>query len=190
MALAKRTLGAAAAAAILAAVTISARLADGDGPFQRNARPSSAAPLFCAGVRLGTSEPGLACAADRRSFLAEAARAGLAPSRCKAATLPLRASIGSLVTVVERGGACAVTEVGRLPAATALMCGALLEVNSASEADLALLPGIGEVRARNIAESRRREGPFPDVESLDRVRGIGPKTVEGLRPWLTVDAGR
>jgi len=188
MALAKSTIGAATAAAILAAVTISARLSDGDGPFTRNARPSSAAPLFCAGVRWGSSEPGLACAAERASFLAEAARAGLAPSRCMAAALPPSASLGSIVTVAERGGACAVAEVGRLPAPTALMCGALLDINGASEADLTLLPGIGEVRARSIAESRRHDGPFPDIESLDRVRGIGPKTVAGLRPWLSLGA--
>jgi competence ComEA-like helix-hairpin-helix protein len=181
----KSTLGAAMAAAVLAAVTISARLADGDRPTQENARPSSAAPLFCAGVRVGASEPGLVCAADRASFLAEAARAGFVPSRCAAAGLPPRAAAGSLVIVSAEGGACAVVEVRRLPAATAMMCGARLGINSATEAELALLPGIGEVRARSIAESRRADGPFPDVESLDRVRGIGPKTVEALRDWLT-----
>jgi competence ComEA-like helix-hairpin-helix protein len=188
MAIANRTLGAATAVAILAAVTISARLDVAFGPEPRGARLAPGAELFCAGVRTPSSEPGLVCAASRALFLAEAVRAGFAPSRCAAAVLPSRASAGSLVVVEERGATCAVVGVRRLPAATALICGARLEINSASEADLALLPGIGEVRARRIMESRRRDGPFPDVESLDRVYGIGPKTVELLRPWITAGA--
>jgi competence ComEA-like helix-hairpin-helix protein len=185
MAIAGRTLGAATAVAILAAVTMSARLDGAFGPKPKGARLAQGAELFCAGVGTPSSEPGLVCAASRTSFLAEAASAGLAPSRCAAAVLPARASAGSLVIVEERGATCAVVDVRRLNAATALICGSRLEINSVSEADLALLPGIGEVRARQILAARRRDGPFPDVESLDRVRGIGPKTVELLRPWIT-----
>jgi competence ComEA-like helix-hairpin-helix protein len=72
----------------------------------------------------------------------------------------------------------------RLPAATALLCGARLDVNRLDEEDLELLPGIGPARAKEIAKSRRRDGPYTSVDDLDRVPGIGPKTVERLRPWL------
>jgi DNA uptake protein ComE-like DNA-binding protein len=33
-------------------------------------------------------------------------------------------------------------------------------------------------------ESREAEGPFADLEELRRVRGIGPKTLERIRPYL------
>jgi competence ComEA-like helix-hairpin-helix protein len=184
MRLSKITLGATTVVAILAAITISARLGETQEDEREAVRFNSAAPLFCAGLRTQSTEPRLVCAASRESFLAQAARAGLAPETCASAFLPSRAGAGSLVVVEAQSEACAVIEVEHLPAATALICGARLDVNTATEAELALLPGIGEVRARWIVESRARDGPFPDAESLDRVHGIGPKTVDLLRPWI------
>ena len=84
-----------------------------------------------------------------------------------------------------RAALCA--DLGRLPAATALLCGGRIDVNRATEAELALLPGIGPARAKAIAASRRADGPFRDVEDLDRVPGIGAKTVERLRAWIEAD---
>ena len=50
--------------------------------------------------------------------------------------------------------------------------------------ELAELPGVGETLARRIVEVRRERGPFADHEDLRRVRGIGPRTLERLRPYL------
>lgn len=47
-----------------------------------------------------------------------------------------------------------------------------------------MLPNIGETLARRIVESREAEGPFAEVDDLQRVRGIGPRTLEQLRPYL------
>jgi len=187
MALSKNALGAAAAIGILAAVTLSVRCWELLGPGQGNARPSGAAPLFCAGVQTASSAIGIACAQHRSRFLAEAVRAGFAPASCEAAVLPAGATAGSLVVVEARGRSCAVVGVRRLPAAAAMLCGARLDLNAVSAAELELLPGIGSVRARRIVESRLKDGPFPDVDALDRVHGVGPKTVERLRPWIAVD---
>jgi len=60
----------------------------------------------------------------------------------------------------------------------------LVDLNMAHWAELAQLPGIGEGLARRIVESRQREGPFTDHDDLRRVRGIGPKTLEQLKPYL------
>jgi competence protein ComEA len=60
----------------------------------------------------------------------------------------------------------------------------LVDLNTARWAELAQLPGIGEGLARRIVESREREGPFVDHDDLRRIRGIGPKTMEQLRPYL------
>ena len=63
-----------------------------------------------------------------------------------------------------------------------------LDLNRATPADLAALPGIGPVLAARILEHRRAVGPFPRVEALRAVSGIGPKRYERLAPHLTVGA--
>lgn len=67
-----------------------------------------------------------------------------------------------------------------------VLLGLRLDVNRASAEDLAALPGIGPGLATAIAADRERRGRFPDVESLRRVRGIGPSRLARLRPWLEV----
>ena len=57
-------------------------------------------------------------------------------------------------------------------------------LNTAGISELMLLPRIGETTARKIVESREREGPFRNPEELRRIQGIGPATVERLRPYL------
>ena len=59
-----------------------------------------------------------------------------------------------------------------------------VDINVATWPELAQLPQIGETLARRIVESRESEGPFRDHEDLLRVRGIGPKTLEGIEPYL------
>ncbi|MBW3543187.1 MAG: helix-hairpin-helix domain-containing protein [Planctomycetes bacterium] len=61
-----------------------------------------------------------------------------------------------------------------------------LDINEATWVEWLQLPGVGEVLARRIVEDRQQRGPFATIDSLSRVRGVGPKTVERLRPWLTV----
>jgi len=59
-----------------------------------------------------------------------------------------------------------------------------VDINQADWPELAQLPGIGETLGRRIVESRQRDGPFLDHGDLRRVRGIGPKTLESMRPYL------
>lgn len=59
-----------------------------------------------------------------------------------------------------------------------------VRVNDAAAFDLQLLPGIGPARAQAIVEERLRSGPFEDARALERVPGIGPRTVEDLAPFL------
>ena len=60
----------------------------------------------------------------------------------------------------------------------------LVDINSADWPELAQLPGVGETLARRIVETRRQQGPYLSHEDLRRVRGIGPATLERLRPHL------
>ena len=56
-----------------------------------------------------------------------------------------------------------------------------VDVNRASEAELDQLPGIGPVLAARIVEDRETRGPFSTYLALQRVRGIGPVTVQRMR---------
>lgn len=59
-----------------------------------------------------------------------------------------------------------------------------VDINQADWAELALMPGVGETLAKRIVTDRSQNGPFSDIENLRRVRGIGPKTLDGMRPYL------
>ena len=59
------------------------------------------------------------------------------------------------------------------------------DVNKASAAELESLPGIGPVMAEDIINGR----PYQTAGDLDRVKGIGPATIEKLRPHLTFPEG-
>ncbi len=67
--------------------------------------------------------------------------------------------------------------------------GNLLDINVASEAELMELDGIGEVRARDIVEYRRENGPFGSVDGLTEVPGIGKGTVEAVRHLIRAGVG-
>jgi competence protein ComEA len=54
----------------------------------------------------------------------------------------------------------------------------------ASPRELRALPGIGETRALSIARSRFAEGPLRSPGELERIRGIGPATIERVRSAL------
>jgi competence protein ComEA len=59
-----------------------------------------------------------------------------------------------------------------------------VDINKAEWPELAELPDVGETMARRIVESRTVQGPFRDHDELRRVRGIGPRTLEKLKPYL------
>ena len=54
----------------------------------------------------------------------------------------------------------------------------VVDVNTASVEDLMLLPRVNDALARRIIAGR----PYTAVDDLAKVSGIGPKTLEGLRP--------
>jgi competence protein ComEA len=61
-----------------------------------------------------------------------------------------------------------------------------IDLNMAGRAELLQVPGIGESLAQRILDYRREHGGFRRIEDLRRVRGIGPITLEKLRPWVCV----
>jgi competence protein ComEA len=59
----------------------------------------------------------------------------------------------------------------------------IVDLNTATARQLETLPGIGPALAGRIIRYRAR-APFRDVDELDRVSGIGPKTMATLRPLV------
>jgi competence protein ComEA len=79
----------------------------------------------------------------------------------------------------------------RRPAEPSLRPGAL-ELDRATAPEWERLPGIGPSLAARIVADRAERGPFRSPEGLLRVRGIGPRTLERIRPYLApapVDSG-
>lgn len=64
--------------------------------------------------------------------------------------------------------------------------GGVVDLNSADEAALNTLPGIGPALAGRILAWREEHGPFTSVEELDEVSGIGPAMLERLRDLVRV----
>jgi len=139
--------------------------------------------LGCAevvGVAWGEAERAL-CAAELSGALAEAAaelgcEGGVAP--------PLRP--GDRLRLERGAGRSCLRRLERLPGRALLALGLPIDLNMATPADLRALPGVGVKRAQRIVALRRALGGFSEVEELEQVRGIGPKTLARLRPSVTV----
>jgi competence protein ComEA len=61
----------------------------------------------------------------------------------------------------------------------------LVDINTATLAELETLPHIGPATAQRIVEYRENHGPFETVEEIMEVPGIGPATFEEIRNRIT-----
>ena len=80
-------------------------------------------------------------------------------------------------TPVPGTGTTGTTGPGGLP---------IVNINTADETTLETLNGVGPALAAAIIQYRTDQGPFTSVDQLDEVSGIGPATLEKLRPQVTV----
>lgn len=62
----------------------------------------------------------------------------------------------------------------------------LVNINTATEAELETVTGIGPATAKKIVAHRESNGPFASVDQLEEVPGIGPAKLEGMRAEVTV----
>lgn len=63
---------------------------------------------------------------------------------------------------------------------------AAVNLNTATQAELETVKGIGPVKSKMIIDDRAKNGPFKSIEDLDRVKGFGMKSVDKLRGQLSV----
>lgn len=62
----------------------------------------------------------------------------------------------------------------------------LININIASKEDFMALPYIGEVKAILIIQLRDEMGVFTSIKDLEKVKGIGPKTLAKIEPFITI----
>ena len=61
----------------------------------------------------------------------------------------------------------------------------LVNINTASQAELETLPGVGPVTAQKII-AWRQQHKFTSIDELQEIDGIGPKTMAQLRPYVCI----
>ncbi len=76
---------------------------------------------------------------------------------------------------------------GNDPSGLSSESGQKININTADEATLDTLPGIGPSKARRIIEYRNQNGPFQSIEEIKNVSGIGDKTFEQLKDLIAVE---
>jgi len=62
-----------------------------------------------------------------------------------------------------------------------------ININTANQAELETLPGIGPVTAEKIISFRQTNGEFSIIEDIQKVSGIGPATFENIKELITVN---
>ena len=117
-------------------------------------------------------------------------RAGGARDNADLTLLNLAAPLvdGQQILVPKEGAEVPGTVPGTTPGTTGVpgATGGLVNINTADEATLETLNGVGPVLAASIIAYRTEQGPFTSIDQLDEVSGIGPATMEDLRSQVTV----
>jgi competence protein ComEA len=91
-----------------------------------------------------------------------------------------------LLCFATSGGLCHEPSPAPTGAAAAPAAPTPVDLNAASPEQLDTLPGIGPALAARIVAYRDEHGPFTEVEQLNKVKGIGARTLEKLRPLLVL----
>lgn len=86
------------------------------------------------------------------------------------------------VPFIEGGSPIVATPLPQVVATTT----ELININTASNAELDSLPGIGPTTAQKIIDYRTQNGPFVSTEDIINVPGIGPGTYERIKDLITV----
>ncbi|MGT2756440.1 helix-hairpin-helix domain-containing protein [Streptococcus ovuberis] len=93
----------------------------------------------------------------------------------------------AVVYVATKEEAISVVAASVAPSTSDKETADLVNLNTADASQLQTISGIGAKRAQDIIAYREANGPFKTVDDLNQVSGIGDKTLENLRSYVTVD---
>ena len=93
----------------------------------------------------------------------------------------------ALLFVLALAGASATTAAAAPPAQPKASSEVrAVDINTADSVALQSVPGIGKSLSERIVAFREKNGPFQSVDDLLKVQGVGEKSIQKLRPYLTV----
>ena len=176
--------------AVAAAIVVVGLLVWGRKPAAAIAPPATAAPPSVSATAAAAEvfvhvagavrRPGLYALGSGDRVADAIAAAGGAGERADLDLLNLAAPLtdGMKIEVLARGAAAPAPAASSSPGAVSL--------NAADAAALETIPGVGPVTAAAILAYRDEAGPFTSVEQLMEVSGIGPATLESIRPYVTL----
>jgi competence protein ComEA len=76
------------------------------------------------------------------------------------------------------------------PAAASAVSTGIVNLNTATAAQIASLPGIGPKTADLVVQYRQKNGPFKKIEEIMNIRGVGEKSFLKIKDRLTVAEGK
>ncbi|HEM6081731.1 TPA: helix-hairpin-helix domain-containing protein [Streptococcus suis] len=142
-------------------------------------------------VKGAVAKPGLytLAAGARVNDAVEAAGGLTSQADPKSVNLAQKLSDEAVIYVASKGENISVVASTTASSAMSLeeKSTSLVNLNTATEADLQTISGIGAKRATDIIAYREANGGFKSVDDLNNVSGIGDKTMESIRPYVTVE---
>ena len=159
----------------------------------------AAAALVALGVR-GVSTPGAEPAAATSANLFEEPPVGTSPeifsgqaetSAAASQNIPQNVQeaigyTGIVIYYTDAAGDAVASQATQPAQPTQPPVSYPVNLNTATQAQLETLPGIGEVKAQAILVWRAVNGGFSNVNQLTEIDGIGEKTLENLLPYITI----
>lgn len=166
-----------------------ASIAATGGPLDGGDGASGAGPIIFVHVLGAVERPGLfELPGGARVIDAIAAAGGLTGAADPAgANLARKLSDGEQLYLPQVGEVPVAPPPGASVGGTSTdAAGAVVNLNTATVADLDTLPRIGPAMAQRIVDYREANGPFAATEELRNITGIGDKTFDALKELVTV----
>jgi competence protein ComEA len=132
-------------------------------------------------------QPGVYRVREGTRVEAAVTRAGGLTGRADASGVNLAAKVvdGAQVVIPKRGAAAAAAVGLASPGGAGAAPAGPVNLSTATPEQLDGLDGIGPTTAAKIVEYRRQHGGFGSLRDLDRIPGIGPKRLAGLKGKVT-----
>ena len=97
-----------------------------------------------------------------------------------------RSALVLIAAVVFISSPLAAQRASKPPVSATVVSTEVVNLNNATAAQIASLPGIGPKTADLVVQYRVKNGPFKKIEEIMNVRGVGEKSFLKIKDRLTV----